>query len=61
MVGGALVLDLDEDPHVVQGSAFHFSKGESSSSLSEFGDRHVDRNGAAVFRRSLGTLESVNR
>ena len=52
MVGGALALDLDEDPHVGEVSADPLVEGgEELQSVG--GGRNVNSNGAAILRRSL--------
>ena len=53
MVGGALALDLDEDPHVGQVSADPLVEGGEELQPVR-GGGHVDSNGASVLRRSLG-------
>ena len=56
MVGGALALDLDEDPHVGEVSADPLVEGgEELQSVG--GGRHVNSHGAAILRRSLKKIK----
>ena len=56
VVGGALALDLDEDPHVGEVSADPLVEGgEELQSVG--GGRNVNSNGAAILRRSLKKIK----
>ena len=60
MVGGALPLDLDEDPHVGQAGADPLVKGGKQLRPVR-GGGHIDSNRAAVLRRGLERIQNVNR
>ena len=53
MVCGALALDLDQDPHVVEVSSDPLVEGGKELQPVRAG-RHVHIDGASVLRRSLG-------
>ncbi len=53
MVCGALALDLDQDPHVVEVSSDPLVEGGKELQPVRAG-RHVHIDGASVLRRNLG-------